>query len=175
MARAITEAASSHACKADHTFHHFSAQCICCVLDAIQAPHSSEAKVKGSPFVDTSSQSAIGSQSSSYDKTLVCATEDCSSVFHTERSYHEHLTSDNQQWCAETMKIFQLLTSGKPLVAIAKKDGKFNCHIFRLLHKSDTCIIFMQNQGIFNVPIDKNFPWIFRKFFFINYLKSNIL
>lgn len=159
----------------DHTFHHFSAQCICCVLDAIQAPRSSEAKVKGSPFIDTSSQSTIGSKSSSYDKTLVCATEDGSSAFHTERSYHEHLTSDNQQWCAETMKIFQLLTSGKPLVAIAKKDGKFNCDIFRLLHKYDTCIIFMQNQGIFNVPIDKNFPWIFRKYFCINYLKSNTL
>ena len=118
-----------------HTFHHFSAQCICCALDAVQAPHSSGTKVKQSPFVDTSTQSAV-------DKPLADTTEDSDPGFRSEhdeckavsvvqtcelgRSHYEHLLSDDlQQWSTETVKIFQLLTSGKPLVAVVKVDGKF--------------------------------------------------
>ena len=124
----------------DKKFHQLPAQCICCALSDIQPPCPSGTKMKQSPTVNaskhntscspplalndhsTTDKSITNSPAQCYKRNAVSAVQGCE----LGRSYEEHLTSDGQQWSAETTKILELLTNGKPLVAVVEVEGMFS-------------------------------------------------
>ena len=128
-------------------FHPIPPQCICCALSGIQPPCPSETKMKQSPTVSASSEHNISqtectsplreNDHSTTDKGITTSPAQCYkhkavSAVRLGRSYEDLLTSDDQQWSAETTKILELLTSGKPLVAVVEVEGMFS-HSFYII------------------------------------------
>ena len=125
----------------DKKFHPIPPQCICCALSGIQPPCPSETKTKQSPTVNASSEHNISqtecssplsvNDHSTTDKSITTSPAQyykhkAVSAVQLGRSYEELLTSDDQQWSAETTKILELLTNGKPLVAVVEVEGTFS-------------------------------------------------